>query len=229
MRDERTQSAGRKAQGAGRKAQGATLESRDTEVVWRKKMSSEQIGEIKVLFEQAIDLLDSGSHLIFSDKVFVPRKELVSILQQLRQAIPQEVERANDILKEKENILLRAQSDADVIVLQAKAKADEIAKSSQEERIRLLELNSVLCEAEDYVKELHKSTEAECQQIRDEAVEYASQAREDIDRYRNDILGSSKQYFDWLEQSFSECLKSVRDNSSHIREEMELLRLKQNR
>lgn len=180
--------------------------------------------DTKEIFDQVVEILDNGGHLIFTDKILVPRKRLTGLLYQLRQAIPDEVERAAEILMQRKNILDKAKSDADVIVLEAKAKAEDMQKNAEQERERLIQMEPALCNMEDEIAAMKRSVAEECGRIRVDALNFATQVREDIDKYREDVLASSCQYIGWVEGSLRDCLSSVRTNSLNIANELAHLR-----
>lgn len=177
-------------------------------------MSNEKVVEIKGLFDRAIEILDGGSHLPFSSKVAVPEDELIELLEQLREAIPEEVERANNILADSENMLRQARSDADAMVLQARAQAEEIIKTAEEERQKLLSHESIFQDAERQGAELKAAALKENAEIRGKAQEFANQTRADILKYANDVLN-------YLNDTLVSTHGSIQANMENIAKELE--------
>jgi cell division septum initiation protein DivIVA len=97
-----------------------------------------------------------------SSSVMVNRAELLALLRQLREAMPDELDRARWVVREQESILEHARTDASEIVAEARAEHDrlvseqQVVRSAQEEAERIVDAahgtaRQMRLEAEDYV------------------------------------------------------------------------------
>ena len=97
-----------------------------------------------------------------SSSVMVNRGELVALLQQLREVLPEELERARWVVREQDGILEHARTDAAEIVADARAEHErllseqEVVRAAKAESDRIVDAANgtarrIRLEAEDYV------------------------------------------------------------------------------
>ena len=97
-----------------------------------------------------------------SASVMVNRAELVALLQQLRESLPEELERARWVVREQDGILEHARTDAAEIRADARAEQErmlseqEVVRAAQAEADRIVDAahdtaRRMRLEAEDYV------------------------------------------------------------------------------
>jgi vacuolar-type H+-ATPase subunit H len=97
-----------------------------------------------------------------SSSVMVNRVELLALVRQLREAMPDELERARWVVREQEGILEHARTDAAEIVAEARAEHErlvseqQVVRAAREEAERIVEAahgtaRQMRLEAEDYV------------------------------------------------------------------------------
>jgi F0F1-type ATP synthase membrane subunit b/b' len=97
-----------------------------------------------------------------SSSVMVNRAELLALLRQLRETLPEELERARWVVREQEGILEHARTDAAEIVADARAEQErlvsqqQVVRAAKEEADRIVEAahstaRQMRLEAEDYV------------------------------------------------------------------------------
>jgi F0F1-type ATP synthase membrane subunit b/b' len=97
-----------------------------------------------------------------SSSVMVNRAELLALLRQLRESMPDELDRARWVVREQEGILEHARDDAEEILIEARAEHDrlvseqQVVRSAQEEAERIIDAahgtaRQMRLEAEDYV------------------------------------------------------------------------------
>jgi cell division septum initiation protein DivIVA len=97
-----------------------------------------------------------------SSSVMVNRGELISLLRQLRESMPAELDRARYVVRDHDLILENARTDAAEIIAEARAEHDrlvseqQVVRSAQEEADRIVDAahgtaRQMRLEAEDYV------------------------------------------------------------------------------
>ena len=97
-----------------------------------------------------------------SASVMVNRSELLALVRQLRETLPDELERARWVVREQDGILEHARSDAAEIVAEARAEHErlmsqqDVVRAANEESERLIDaahatVRQMRLEAEDYV------------------------------------------------------------------------------
>ncbi len=121
--------------------------------------------DLQYLIDRLETLIRAGRRMPITNKLLMDEQELVDLVDQMRTVLPEEIRYAKHVLREKEQILSDAQSQADELLRvartqaeglvekegllkQAKAQADEIRKQAQEEAER------VQVGADNYVRQV---------------------------------------------------------------------------
>jgi len=163
-----------------------------------------RIEEIKNIFEEVVDTLDSCKHIPFTDKAVVPKDKLMVVLEKLRKTIPEEIARADRILKTSESIVKTANQEATEIVDLAKEQAEKIKEAAKVEREIFLNNSDIT-----------KNAETEAEAFREHAEEMAKQLRIEADRYSENAkqwsLETAYRTTDYLVQLFESALKDVKE------------------
>lgn len=145
--------------------------------------------EIMGLFDKILHIVDNGSSNFLSrGKITVPEDELLDVLDQLKRAIPQEVERAGQILANSETIINNARKEADEILQEANERAQKIVAGAEAERDNMLLNSEIVRTATEVAKELQDRSEASAKSTRENANIYAAQIRGDALKYLDDIM-----------------------------------------
>lgn len=120
--------------------------------------------ESDAMLRRAADLIASGRPMPLSSSVMVNRDEVLELLGQAIDQLPDELRQARWLLKEREDFLARVQSEGDEILDAASAKAEsmvqrtEVVKSAEQRAKRILE------HAEDDARRLRHESEDFCDQ-----------------------------------------------------------------
>ena len=122
--------------------------------------------------ERALEELErkirAGHKFPFGGRVMVDEEEIRMLLDELRQSLPEEVQRAQHLLREREAIVTEARAEAERIVADAQGYVEKMAQeSSVTERARALG------------QEIVSRAEATAQAIRAGAHDYADRVMED--------------------------------------------------
>ena len=110
--------------------------------------------ELTNLIDQLENLISSGTGVPATGRIFLEKEKLANLIQALKDAIPVDIQEAQDLLKMRENLINQALQEGRGI----KSVADEEAKS------RLTE-SAILKEAESMSQEILEKTKAQAQDI----------------------------------------------------------------
>lgn len=182
---------------------------------------------LEKLFDEVYEMIDAAKKVPFMDKIMLNEDDLVSILDDLKKAIPQEIKTANDVLEEQKNIVSNAYADADRIVQEAKveaerlinvAKAEAEAKLQQEEVVKQAHAvaEEVKAEVAQYEEETKAAADAYSEHVRNEADAYALSVKNDCLDYSESMLA----FIDKTLKSAVENIQENRDNINNAREEL---------
>ena len=154
---------------------------------------------------QSLDLLDMLESMIngakksmFNNKVYVDRDEALGIIEELRNSLPDETVRANEIYKKSrevwsqandsaDDITARAKDDAkdliedakreaDGIVADAHSQAELIIREAEDRRAQLIEENSITEAAKQRADEIVGEANARAKEIKRGTREYMDNA-----------------------------------------------------
>lgn len=119
---------------------------------------------VEELLEEAIDLVARSRPLPMSTTVKVNRDDLLDILEQARDELPEEVRAAQWLLKEKEEFLAGARQER-----------DEIIDQGREQVTRMIERQEVMRVAEERARQIVGEARAESRMLRRQVEDYCDQ------------------------------------------------------
>lgn len=136
---------------------------------------------VKMAIQETIDRLEKiiaqGNRLPLVGKVMVSSEEILAALDELRLAVPEEVEEARRILQERDHLLAEAQKES------ARLLAD--SQAALEARLRDTEM---VKRAEERSREVLKKAQGEAQALLEEAEVQVHAARAGADQYVLEVL-----------------------------------------
>ena len=111
----------------------------------QRNTSSAPATDILDVIDRLEDLISQGSHVPFGNKIMLDEDEALSLVDQLRMAMPQEIKQARRVIQDRQKIIADAQTEADKILSVAKERAEYLmneqglvneAKARSEEILR---------------------------------------------------------------------------------------------
>ena len=112
--------------------------------------------------QQLEDLVQEAKSMPLSSSVLVNKDEVLEMLHDMKEDLPEEIKQARWVVKDREELLAKARAEGDRIIEQAQeeqlrlARKEEIARRAEDEADRILaeaeeKARSMREEAEDYV------------------------------------------------------------------------------
>ncbi|MDQ3758068.1 MAG: ATP synthase F0 subunit B [Actinomycetota bacterium] len=120
--------------------------------------------DAETLLRRVIDVVGTAKSMPLSASVLISKDEVLELLQDALERLPQELQQARWMLKEREDFLAKVQREADEIMEAARVRAErmvqrtEIVRSAQQTARRTVE------EAEDEARRLRHEAEDYCDQ-----------------------------------------------------------------
>lgn len=148
--------------------------------------------EITNLIDQLENLISSGTGVPATGRILLEKERLANLIQALKDAIPVDIQEAQDLLKMRENLINQALQEGRGI----KSVADEEAKS------RLTE-SAILKEAESMSQEILEKTKAQAQDILADTETQVINKKAEADLY-------SKSTLEKLEEELYTMINTVR-------------------
>lgn len=147
------------------------------------------------------NLVVDGRHIMFTNKSIIEEPDLVRLVDDLRNELPLELQRAEQVMQEKDTILSDARDEAQRIVEQAKEYANQLVEESSVVKQSQEKAALILTQAKAQEKEIMERTMETAQQRCDQANQYANQVFEHILAHLGNSLTTLEQGLDTLQQA----------------------------
>ncbi len=136
--------------------------------------------DIDFLLQRLEEALTSGSRIPFSRRSLIDEEECLAIVEQIREAVPDEIQRARRTNQDRERVLAEAHERAQIVL----AEADEQAADRLGDHAQV------------------RAAEVRAAQIQDEAEQQGDEIRRQADEYAYQVM-------ERLEQQLATTLKIV--------------------
>jgi len=146
--------------------------------------------DIQHLVDRLEELLNSGRHIPFTAYTLVDEQRALELIDQMRISIPEEIEKAKRVLRERDRVMAQANEEA--------ARIRELAREKSE---TLIQRDSITQAAQARATSIIEQSRSEADTIRQEA-----------DQYVIDVLSD-------LEDALMRTLNVVRNGISHVKRE----------
>lgn len=130
--------------------------------------------DLQSVLDELESLVDDAGHIPFTGRVVVQADRLYDLLDRLRASLPEAMQQAQKVLRERDRILAQAREEAESMVREAQAYAEKltretaIVQKAEEEAARIIdEANrtgrEIRAGAREYADELLEKLEANLQ------------------------------------------------------------------
>ncbi len=157
--------------------------------------------ELARLLDELEKTLTQTGRLPFFRRLLVEEDKAMGLLDRLRAAVPEEVRRARQVLREREQILE-----------QARRQAQRIAEQAQQEAAMRLEEQGLLDEARKKTEQMLEEARREAERIRRGADQYARDVLTEIETRLSQAQGE-------IRETMGRILASVRKGLAELEEE----------
>lgn len=129
------------------------------------------------ILEEIENLVVESRHVAFTNKTMIDENDLVRLVEDLRNQLPMEISKAENIMQQKQDIIDAANEEAARVVEQAKAYANRLVEESQ-----------IVIEAQDRAREILQQAKAQEEEIRERSLQSSQQLRSDAQQYANQVF-----------------------------------------
>ncbi len=130
---------------------------------------------VQMILDEIENLVVEGKRIPLTNQTFINEMELVHLVDNLRNELPLEIQNAQDILNEKDNILNGARAEAEGIITQAREYAEQLTDESRIVRESKEKAALIMAQAAAQEKELRETAFRQARQLRTDASGYANQ------------------------------------------------------
>ncbi|WP_177504060.1 ATP synthase subunit B family protein [Anaerosinus sp.] len=137
---------------------------------------------IEEFLDKMEQLILEAGRVPFTNKRVIEEDDLVTLLDALRRDVPNEIQDAQNIVKERNHILAEAEEEAKKIVEMAHNRADSLIND-----------HIIAKKAQESAKDLMDATKKEREALRSDAFEYADAVFSQLDQNLNTALQTIRQ------------------------------------
>ena len=127
--------------------------------------------DIMYLVDRLEALVNGSRRVPLSSRIMLEEEDLLAIVEQMRQTIPNEIKQARRVLQDREQILKQAQSEAEKVVTMARERAEY-----------MINQEGILTMAKERGEQMLSDAQRDAQSTRSE-----------IEQYAVDVLGHLEQ------------------------------------
>ena len=135
------------------------------------------------------ELVNNGKKSLVGSRVSVDRDELLDIVNELRNTLPEEIKRARRVVDERKTILENARQEAGNIKASACEDAEIIIKEAENKRMELVDNHQITQLATQQGRDIIDEAQKKARDMRIGAREYVDSLLEEFENY----LGSKIQ------------------------------------
>ncbi|MBQ1489618.1 MAG: ATPase [Eubacterium sp.] len=110
------------------------------------------------LLEEIEDIVETASTVPLTNKIMIEGDELLDIVKEIRESLPDDVQQAKWVRDEKDRILAEAKSEYEKIIVEANKQADYLVEEHDITRRAKQRAVDIETQAEDYAKVLKLKT-----------------------------------------------------------------------
>lgn len=138
--------------------------------------------DILNLLERIEDIIAEASKFPLSNKVMIDKEEILEVINEIRLKLPDEINRASWVAKERQRILNEAQSEA-----------DELIEKVKEQQKYLVEDNEITRQAQKYADQLIQEAERKANEMKMGAYSYSDEILAKLQEKIREINGIIEQ------------------------------------
>jgi hypothetical protein len=115
--------------------------------------------DLAARLEQLEELIQEAKSMPLSSSVLVNREEVLAMIAEMRDTLPEEIKRARWIVRDREELLAKARSEGEQIVEQAREDQLRMARKEEVVARAAREADRIVSEAEDVARTMRSEAE----------------------------------------------------------------------
>lgn len=153
---------------------------------------------IESLLDNIEEVLENSKNVPFSSKISVDGEEIITLIEDIRLNMPDELMKARKIASERKDILDSAQASANEIIEEAHKNAKAIVSETEITRL-----------AEENAAEILQQARMQAAEIIEQARASASEVTEQAQKWANDLRTSAGEYVESIVVKSDEALTAA--------------------
>lgn len=149
------------------------------------------VPEVEALLEEAIEILAEARPLPMSTTVKVARDDLLHLLEQAQEQLPEELRAARWLLKERDEFIARARREHQALIDEGRAQVGRMVERQQVVKDAEARARQILDEANDEANRMKRQVEEYCDRKLARFESVLAQTSEVVRRGRQRLVGST--------------------------------------
>lgn len=129
------------------------------------------------ILDEIENLVVDGKHIVFTNKSIIEEPDLVRLVDDLRNELPLELQKAGRIMQDKDSIISAARDEATSIVEQAKEYANKMIDESE-----------IVIQSQEKANLIMEQAKAQEQDIMEKTMQNSRQLKENAEQYANQVF-----------------------------------------
>ncbi len=150
------------------------------------------VPEVEELLEEAIELLAEARPLPMSTTVKVNRDELLHLLEQAQEKLPEELRAARWLLKERDDFVAKARQEHQDLIDEGRAQVGRMVERQQIVKAAELRARQIVAEAREEANTLKRQVEDYCDQRLASFEVVLNRTAATVQKGRERLMGSAK-------------------------------------
>jgi vacuolar-type H+-ATPase subunit H len=150
------------------------------------------VPQVELLLEEAIEILAEARPLPMSTTVKVSRDELLHILEQAQEQLPEEVRAARWLLKEREEFVARARREHQALIDEGRAQVSRMVERQQVVKDAEARARQILDDAQTEANTMKRQVEEFCDRKLARFESVLLQTTDTVQKGRQKLLGMSE-------------------------------------
>ncbi|HHW54212.1 MAG: ATPase [bacterium] len=143
--------------------------------------------EIFELFDNLEELIAEAGRIPLTGKVVVNEDELIEVIEQIRNSLPDELRQARWVLKERKRIIADAENEAREIVQQAKDYTAKLVDENEITKLARQQAEEILLKAQEEAREIRLGSHAYAERVLVKVEEVLDNLTESVQRGRAEL------------------------------------------
>ena len=158
-----------------------------------------------------------------SNKIVVPKDELIRMLNELKLKLPSEIERCKKIMRNKEAILASARTRSDAIISESVNEANRLVEQNHITELANARANEILESARTESTQLVNDAKEEATQVRTSAMLYTRDKITEIKNFIQAQLEAENENYKMLIESLEGGVLTLDTNLSEVQTSLNLI------
>ncbi len=154
--------------------------------------------DILYLLDRLENLIASSRRMPLVNQIIIKEADILSVIDEMRNVIPDEIKQARRIMQEKDRILAQANAEAANILSRARAESE-----------RAMNREGLLRSAEERSQELVQRADKQAQELVQQAQTHTEHLKIDADAYVSETLHNLKEHLMSIETDVSRTILSI--------------------